>query len=182
MSVSVATIATCATGIGIVPLVWLVSTGKHAAEWWWLGLAFGVSFLADLGAHPVSPWVMSVAYPVSQAALVMAVFLPRRDAQAVTLVLVLVGLLSVVLNRAAGPDLFLHTVAWGSTAWIVNDYAVGRLKTALLVAFGGGLVAWWGYVLVPGWTFWIALQGTRLVAAGLFCWASWRPEPKLRLA
>lgn len=175
-------VAEVAHWIGLVPLGWLAVTGKHDRAWWWLGVAFGVSFLADLGAHLVSPWVMSVAYPVSQAALVMAVFLPRRDAQAVTLVLVLVGLLSVVMGRAAGPDLFLHTVAWGGTAWIVNDYATGRLKAALLVAFGGGLLAWWGYVLLPAWPTWIAFQSTRLVAAGWFCWAASHPVPKLKLA
>lgn len=168
---------------GIVPLAWLIVLrlrGRRiGAEWWWLAAAFAVSFAADAIAFflaPASRWLVSAAYPLSQAAIMGLVFLVRRDAERLITVLLVVGVAAVLWLAVTGPDVFFRTVAWGAVVGIVLDrYALGKLRTALLLYFGLGLLAWWGYVLRPGWTSWGIYQSVRAIGIALFCAACLRP-------
>jgi len=175
-----------AAEMGLVPLAWLawlhVTARRRDPAWWWLAGAFGVSWLADLFALWVDPWFIGTIYPVSQAGIIGAVFLSRQDAIRFALVLVGIAGASIVLRGGEGPDVLLRTVAMLGVAGIVWDrWSLGRLRTALLVYFGLGLVAWWWYVGWPGWPSWLVYQGTRAVGIAFFCAASLRPAPDLRL-
>lgn len=165
--------------LGLLPLV-LVAAFRAPRAYWWLALAFGVSFLADTASHFISPFWVSRVYVVSQSALVAAVFLDRADALWTLAALVVLGLLGVFL-QPSGPEVFTHTCAWGVAALIAYEMAPQPLRRSLLVYFGWGLVAWVAYVWVPGWTSWGAYQMTRLVGILLFGLACWKPQPELRL-
>lgn len=172
--------------MALVPTVWLaLRRPPHATAWWWLSGVFLISWLADTAADllPVSErWVASMVYPVSQAAMVGMVFLVRGEAALVLAVLLVAGLAGVLWEGPATPGVLLRTVAWGTAAGIVLDRpALGRLRTALLATFGVGLLAWYGYVLRPGWASWVAYQSVRAAGIGLFCWASLRPGPQLQV-
>lgn len=169
--------------MALVPLVWLGGLHwrghRRGTEWWWLAGVFAVSWFADTAAHWVNPDLVGNVYPVSQAALVGFVFLTRRDAMRLLAVLLVVGLLAVLWRGPLGVDVMLRTVAWGAVAGIVYDRPIGRLRIALLVAFGLGLVTWYGYALWPGWWSYGVYQATRAGGIALFCWAAMRPGPSL---
>lgn len=165
--------------LGLVPLL-LVAAFRAPRAYWWLAGAFGVSFLADSVARYSDPFWVSRVYPVSQAALVAAVFLSRSEALWTLGALVVLGLLGVFLEPA-GPELFTHTCAWGLAALLAYEVAPEPLRRSLLVYFGWGTLAWFAYVAVPGYPSWLAYQGTRLVGIGLFGYACWKPAPQLRL-
>jgi hypothetical protein len=180
--------------LGIVPLAWLtflaVRRDAHrGAEWWWLAGAFFVSWIADACALTVGePWLMSLVYPVSQAAIVGAVLLDREEAVLFVIALVIVGIMAVLWKGVGTPDVLLHTVAWLSVAIIALDHvALGRLRLALLAAFGFGWIAWIGFTLTPGiptpygYSNWLAYQGVRAIGIGTFCWAAMYPTPQLRM-
>lgn len=167
--------------LGIIPLGWLLLTRSRSPAHWWLAGAFGVSFLADLAAHWVNPWLVSLTYPLSQAAIIGTVFLHREEAWTFFGVLVAAALFATLLDT--WPDLMLHTVAWlGIVAVVAPLKGVGALRTVFLVAFGLGWLCWIGYNLEPGWGFWLAYQSTRLAGALLFCRAVSHPSPRLALA
>lgn len=169
--------------MGILPLLWLAVVRCKEPAFWWLAVAFGISFLADSAAHWVAPWIISAVYPVSQAALICAVFLPRQDAYTMLGLLLVVGLSSLWFTHASGPDLLLHTTAAVAVCWIVAPLpALGMLRTALLIYFGLGLLAWYGYVWQPSWASWAIYQACRLVGILAFCRATLKPQPILRLA
>lgn len=168
-----------AHGLGLVPLI-LVAAFRAPRAYWWLALAFAVSFLADTTSHFVNPFWVSRVYVVSQAALVGAVFLDRTDALWTLAALVVLGLIGVFL-QPAGPELFTHTCAWGLAALLAYEIAPEPLRRSLLVYFGWGTLAWFAYVAVPGYPSWLAYQGTRLVGIVLFGYACWNPAPQLRL-
>ena len=165
--------------LGLLPLV-LVAAFRAPRAYWWLALAFAVSFLADSVARFTDPFWVSRVYVVSQSALVCAVFLHRTDALWTLACLVALGLLGVFL-QPAGPELFTHVCAWGLAALLACEIAPQPLRRSLLVYFGWGLLAWFGYVLFPGWTSWLCYQATRLVGILLFGYACWKPTPELRL-
>jgi hypothetical protein len=172
--------------LALVPLLFLLVLRmrgqRRDVAWWWLAGAFFVSWLADSAAHVVDPWLMSLVYPVSQAAIVGAVLLERDDAVVFVIALVTIGVGAVLWRGVGTPDVLVHTVAWASVALIVFDRdALGRLRTALLVAFGLGLLAWLGYTIRPGWTLWLCYQGVRALGIALFCRAAWKPVPQLRV-
>lgn len=172
--------------MGLVPLVWLAClrlTGiKRDAAWWWVAAALSISWIADWTIHiGVSPWLASAVYPVTQAALIGAVFLPRRDAQSFVAVLVLVGLMAVLWNGTDGPDRFLHTVAWLSVVGIVG-HRPSPLRPVVPIAFACLWLAWLGYALAPGWPSWLLFQGVRLGGLVAFCWIAWKPPLALRIA
>lgn len=168
--------------MALIPVLWLALTGRGKGQaWWYLSGIFLVSWLADWAAHWANPFVVSPVYLVTQAAIVGAVFLPRRDAILLVIALVVVGAYAVVMEPGT-PDVLVHTVAWGTAAGIVFPlWQLGRLRTALLVVFGAGLLAWWLYVLRPGYPSWGIYQGTRLLGILLFCWASLETTPHFRL-
>jgi hypothetical protein len=156
---------------------------RRDAAWYWLAGAFFVSWIADSFALAgIEPWLMSLVYPVSQAAIVGAVLLEREDAALFVLALVIVGILAVLWKGVGTPDVLVHTVAWGSIVCVAFDRdALGKLRLALIVAFGFGLVAWLGYTLTPGWPSWLAYQGVRALGIGTFCWAAAKPGPTFRV-
>ena len=168
--------------MALLPLGWLAWRGERRPEWWWLAGSFAVPWLADTLAHVENPWLPAAVYPLGQAAMVGAVFLRRAEARAFVIVLAVVGIVAVLWESATGPAVLLQTVAYGGVAGIVWSLRVPRLRVTLLTAFGVGLVAWWGYVLQPGWTSWIAYQLVRAVSLAMFCWASLEARPRLRLA
>lgn len=158
--------------MALIPLAWLILQGERRPEWWWLAGAFGISWLADTAAHWVSPALIGVVYPVSQAAIVGAVLLNRTDAYVLLLLLWITAVLAVLWEGVTGPEVMLRTVAWGSIVGMAGMRPLGRLRYSLLMAFGIGWLAWLGYVLAPGWGSWGVYQSVRLAGLGLFCWAS----------
>lgn len=176
--------AWCAALLGLGPWVWVGTTQRREAAFWWLAAAFAISFVADMGALGFRlPWVASAVYPVSQAALICAVFIPRRDAFLVLGALVCVGLASLPFTHANRPEVLLHTTAALAVCWIVGPLpALGMLRTALLIYFGLGLLAWYGYVWQPSGASWVIYQACRLVGILAFCRATLKPQPILRLA
>lgn len=173
------TLGYVATGLGLLPLVF-VAAFRAPRAYRWLGVAFLISVFADIAAHAVGPMWVSRVYPVSQAALVGAVFLDRTDALWTLGALVFLGLCGVFLEPS-GPELFTHTCAWGLAALLAYEIAPQPLRRSLLVYFGWGLAAWFAYVLFPGWTSWLCYQGTRALGIALFGYACWKPAPQLRL-
>lgn len=181
-SVPIKTLApNIAYALGLVPLAWLLllrsASVRRGTAWWWLAGAFGVSWLADTAAHWVNPWLVSAVYPVSQAALIAAVFASRVEAQRFLSIMVLAGLAAVVVDAT----ILLRTVAWGGIVGLLWPFPKGPLRTALLLAFAGGWLAWVGYLLDPGWPSWGIYQGVRAGSVGVFCVAAWKPVT-LRLA
>jgi hypothetical protein len=174
-----------AQNIALVPLFWLTWLWRRDrmmpdASWFWLAAAFAVSWLADAWAFvlPVElRWVPSLVYPVTQTALVGAVLLRRRGAYELLAMLIVVGVASALLFGATGPDLLLRSLAWGGVVGIViaSPALPPRLRIALSVYFGLGLVVWLlhaAWLIVPTW---YVYQGVRLAGLLLFCWAASRP-------
>lgn len=165
--------------LGLAPLV-LVAAARAPKAYWWLALAFGVSFLADSVAHLIDPFWVSRVYPVTQAALVGAVFLPRAEALWTLVMLVVFGLAGVFLEPA-GPELFTHTTAWATAGLIAWEHAPQPLRRSLLWYFWAGVLAWFVYVALPGWSSWTCYQATRVMGIALFGYACWKPAPALRV-
>lgn len=166
-----------AAALGIVPFLAVALARPKGSAWWWLTAAFGVSFVADMASfvwpHPLA----SQVYPLLQGGLFALVLAPRPVAIGTIAAVALASAVSLGVRDAKGLDLLLHAVAWGSTGLLSYRYLMpGALRTALLVGFGGGLVAWTGFVLDPGWFWWFALQTTRSLAAGWFCVAAWQAK------
>jgi hypothetical protein len=157
----------------MLTLAWLHVTERHRdPSLWWIAGAFGISFLADTAALWVDPKTVSAVYPISQAALVGAVFLSRTDADRLLAALIVTGMASLLWHGADHLDVLLHTVAWGTVTGLALTRATGLLRASLVSAFGLGLVAWWSYVVAPGWTSWGALQSARALGLILFCIAA----------
>lgn len=172
--------------LGLVPLV---CATRAPLAYRWLAVAFGISFLADaatlvtVALHTHEPWWVSRIYPVSQAALACAVFLPRREAIGMLVVLVLIGLAGVFLEPPRQPELITHTVAWLFVAAVAAEEAPQPLRRSLVAYFGLGTVAWIVYAMHPTWPSlsWEAYQATRVLGIALFGYACWKPTPQLRL-
>jgi len=172
--------------MGFLPVLWVTLRRDRRLEWWWLALAFSVSGLADLasyGPHPlVAPWIAATVYPILQVGMIGAVLVSRPEAELLMLALIGAGLLGLWVE-GIGPSLLLETVADGAVVglvWPRRD--LGKLRGALLVGFGGGWLAWVGYLFVPGLAMWGVYQGVRVAGLGLFCWASLQTKPVLRVA
>lgn len=167
-----------AHGLGFVPLLWLVGRLETRAEWWWLAAALSVSAFADTAAHWIAPWVVAAVYPVSQAALIAAVLTSRQDARLVLAVLVAVALMAIPTDGFGASGVLVDTVAAGVVVGIVWPLkALGRLRLALLVMFGGGWLVWLGYLFAPSFEAWAAYQAVRLAGVVLFCWAATSRPP-----
>lgn len=181
-------IAGAAQYLGLVPLVWLCGrrvVGKFDVAWWWLGLAFAVSWAADeVGRRKLLPVdVVSLVYPVSQASLVGAVFLERRGAMLFTALLTVMGVVAALVSAPNGKDVLLRSVANAAVCGIVWDRpALGWLRWSMLAYFGLGLLAWYGFAQHPTVMGWWLNQGIRVVGIVVFCYASVHPSPRLRIA
>lgn len=171
--------------LGLLPLVWLallhLAYHRRDAAWWWLAGVFGVSFAADTAAHWVNPDVVGNAYPMMQAVLVALILRARSQAVHVLGLLLIVSLVAIWWQGPTGPDVLLRTVAWGTIVGLVwPRWELGWLRGALLVTFGGGLFAWYGYTFAPGWETWGVYQLTRAIGTLVFCGAALHPAPSLR--
>lgn len=171
--------------MALLPLAWLgglTARGrKREVQWWFLAVAFAVSWLADTTAHWLPPLAVSVAYPIAQATIVIAVFDTKLASQAVA-VLTIVTMTVVALQGTDKPDAFVHTVIWLFVAAVAYLHAkLPRLRIALLVYFGLGLAGWIAYVIRPGIPTWSIYQSIRLLGLSLFCWAALQTSA-LRLA
>lgn len=161
--------------LGLIPVAAVLAGRPRGSAWYWLAAAFAVSFGADMAGSSGHALVASQVYPVTQSAIFALVLAPARVAVPVIGGIVAVAAGSAAWRDAAGLDFALHAAAWGSVAVIAwRELTPGALRTALLVGFGGGLVAWAGFVLTPGWWWWLAYQGTRAIAAGWFVVAVWQ--------
>jgi len=158
--------------LGLVPLAWLALRREHRLQWWALAGAFAISWLADTLAHGVDPWFVNALYPVSQAGLVAVVLLPRRDAKLAIGVLVVAALLVLWLEGIQGPDVLLETVSAGVVVGSVWRHP--QFRGSFATAFGGGWLAWMGYLLAPGLATWGLYQTVRALGVGWFCWAQTR--------
>jgi hypothetical protein len=136
----------------------------------------------DATAHFVNPWIVSTVYPISQAAIILAVIAERNEARVFMWLLIAVGLVTILTEGVTGPTLFLETVAAASIVAVVWPLPLGRLRLTLLVAFGVGFLAWVGYVISPGWTTWGIYQAVRALSLVMFCWASLQTRPRLQIA
>lgn len=168
--------------LGLIPLAVVALRRPKGSAWWYLAGAFAVSFVADMAGRFGYGFIGSQTYPVLQVGIIALVIAPRPVAIGAIGLIALASAVSLGYRDAKGLDYLLHAVAWGSTALLAYRYLMpGALRTALLVGFGGGLVAWTGFVIDPGWFYWFALQTTRALAAGWFCVAAWQatvaPEP-----
>ena len=169
------------------PLCMLVVMHVHGERkdraWWWLAGAFAVSFIADSLAHFLDPWVISLAYPMSQAALVGAVFLSKREALSLLVLLCCATTVAILAKGVQGPDVILSSTANGAVCWMVWDrWELGRLRTALLVSFGAVGLAWLCFSLWQVVPVWYGYQALRLVGLFLFCWSASTPHLRLRTA
>ena len=160
--------------IGLLPLLWFLGLRIMGVplswEWWWITVAFTISWIADWMAHWIDPGIVSLVYPIAQIGLLGAVLLPRSDANTFTAILVGTGILAVLV-RDGRFDLLLRTVSWGWLTAIVWTRPAFRPRSALLVTFGLGLIFWWTYTMVPGWPTYGLYQSNRLLGIGLLCWA-----------
>lgn len=159
--------------MALIPLIWCVAQGETRAEWWWLGIAFGISWLADTASHWMDPVVISTVYPVGQSAILGAVLLDRHAARVWVLGLMTLALMAIELEHFA-PDRLLRTIAWLGIVTMIWDRPLGRCWHVLVMAYGVGWAAWMAYTFWPGWTIWSTYQGIRAVSIGMFCWASRR--------
>lgn len=183
-------IVTVAIAMGLLPLAFLgllrARGQRRDAEWTWLSTAFAVSWLADVVADvlPVRErWIPSLVYPISQTAIIGAVFLPRRRATLLLGILVLTGCVTAIWHGVTGPDVVLRTVAWLVIVAIVADRPElpGRLQACLFVYFGAGWVLWLVHAEALVVATWYSYQSVRLSGLLLFCWAASSPGPRLRL-
>lgn len=171
----------------LLPVLWLgwlhLKKRDPGAAFWWLSGVFVVSWIADMSALWIDPVMISAVYPLSQAWIVGAVFLPRRDTVLLIVVLGLVGFVSLAWQGVADSNTLLRTVAWGAGVGIVFPLKqLGRLRTALLVTFGLGWLSWMYYLADPGWTSYLTYQSVRLLGILAFCRAAISPLPQLHLS
>ena len=164
--------------LGVVTWRWWTD-GEMPAQYWWLGVAFAVSWLADSAAHWLNPWTVTFVYVVGQSCLVAAVFLSRRDAIAFLGAMLVVGVIAILAQP--GRDFLLHIVGWASVACVVAEQgkALSRMRAALLVYFGLGVVAYVVYAGWPSFPTWGAYQLTRLAGILVFCAALRATSPHL---
>lgn len=176
--------------IALIPLAFLLwRSARHQysdAAWWWLAVAFAVSWIADTAADALPRshgWIPSLLYPVTQTALVGAVLLPRRRAWMLLGLLLGVAGASLAWRAYQGPDVVLRSVAWLAVVWIVvtRPELPRRLGMALLVYFGVGLVAWLAHAEWVTLATWYPYQATRLAGLVLFCRAIVKPTPTLAI-
>jgi hypothetical protein len=159
---------------------------RRDVAWWWLAVAFGVSWIADSVAHLIpmdDRAIVSLVYPISQASLMAAVLLSRANALVFVGVLVLAGIAVIIQHGATGPDVALRSVAWLFVAGIarVRKELPIPLRASMFVYFCLGWIAWLIHVQWLVVETWYPYQGIRLFGLLLFCWAVIETGPHLRI-
>jgi len=166
--------------MALVPLLWLAVRHERRIAWWWIAGVFAVSWIADSLAHVVSPILISAVYPVSQAAIVGAVLLERERARTFLLGLAALSALAVLPLGLPAAGVVIRTLTWGSIAILALFRSdMDRLRPAWLTSFGGGLLAWLGYMTLPSWGTWGVYQSIRALGIGMFCWAQWEQPARV---
>jgi hypothetical protein len=133
--------------LGAVPLLWLAwlrTKGKRReAGYWWIALAFAVSFVADAVTLVAPHRYVAQVYPLLQAGIVMTVLLPRRWAEVAIALSIAAAAASVSARDGAGHDVLLRVVAFGTVAGVsLWRLRPGALHSALVTYFGVGALAW----------------------------------------
>lgn len=181
MTTATRLIAEASVTLGIVPLLFVAMRDRAGfrieRHWWVMAAAFGISFIADSAAHWVSPWIIGVVYPLSQASLFGAVvMLDVRKKWGFLALLLGVGIFAVLTHGVSGPDILLRTVACLGLSLLVWPLrSLGVLRWSLLAYFLVGWGYWMAYVLLPGWTTYLLYQSSRVLGISLFCYAASRP-------
>lgn len=160
--------------VGLVPLAAVAVHGRRLpSAWWWLGGAFGVSFLADLAGRFGYGNVASQTYPVLQAGLFAFVLAPRDVAKWTVAALAAISSTSLWLRGGMGLDVVLHIAAFGSTAFFAYRYlSGGTLRATLALGFGALVYAWGALTLWPTFLAWGVLHTVRLATAVGFALAA----------
>ena len=162
--------------IALIPLAALtvlhVRGERRDAAYWWLAIGFTVSWIADVAADLMPPsmrWVPSVVYPMTQAAIVAAVLLPRAEV-AFYLATMLAASSVAVVWQGVGPDAGARAVAWVPLVWIVarRQEMPARLRFSLAVYFGLGWLMWAVHVRWLVVATWYQYQLARIVGLVLF--------------
>lgn len=167
----------------LLTLLVLARKGEHRdASFWWLASAFALSWVADVAALFTNAWLISATYPLSQAVLVSAVFLPRPQVMGFLLSLCAVGAYAIWIFGVDGPTIPFRFVAWGWLSYMVMGFYGVPFRSAILVYFGLGLFAWAAYMFTPSYATWLGYQSTRLLGLLLFVRCTWRGTPRLVLA
>jgi hypothetical protein len=134
----------------LVPAVFLLSWGRGLPRAWWLvGIAFGVSYVADSvnnaagGRWDLDQWWMFI-----QFALVLVAVKP----DILLLWALLLAAMASTIFGAGQPEWFLTLV--GSS--LVLSYARGRIAVPLWIYFGAGSIAYAGMLAtmsnaLPAW-------------------------------
>lgn len=181
-------VVTVAIAMGLLPLASLVVLHlrgeRRDVAWWWLGVAFAVSWLADVVANALPAayrWGPSVIYPVTQSAIIGAVLLPRQ--WALWFLALMTTLAAIVLAWVGvGPDVLVRSVAWLALGVMANRIPIPfRLRLSLSVYFGLGLLAWFVHMRFLVVETWYPYQLARLAGLMLFGWAALEPTPSLRI-
>jgi hypothetical protein len=175
-------VGTVAHQLEIVPLLGVLIVRPKERSWYWLGLVYAVSWLADWPWYFGVQWTYaSAVYPIVQSALVAAVLMTRRGALEWLVALTALGLFARAIQPPEQPEWLVHLVAWSAIALMVSDAAV-PFRRALRVTFGLGLLGWLGYVAFPGAVTWLVYKAIWTLGEGLFCWALVRPQASVRVA
>lgn len=164
--------------MGAVPLAWLLvrSRVKPVGPFWWLtASALFVSWIADSAAHFVDPRVVSVAYPVLQAGLMLAACCSRGVTFAATVSLAVVAICVVLAQGAGEPDWIMHTSA--GLAVCIACARPGDIGRFVVAYFLFGAITWPVFVAFPGVAAWMAFQATRAAGIASWCLAFERRRP-----
>lgn len=173
-------VAWVAVEMPLLPVAWLWWLDRHGQKrdiaWWWLAVAFLISGLADNLALFLSQpgrHAVSFVYSIIQASLIGAVFLSMRWATQLATFLAAATFAALFWRGPERTDIVLHAVSFLTVVAVTLRHVIlFRLRLALLVYFGLGLVAWACYVARPNWPTWYGWEGTRLAGLLLFCWAA----------
>ncbi len=159
---------------------------RRDAAWWWIALAFAISWIADGIADVVAMTdrvIVSLVYPISQAALIAAVIMSRSGALVFIGVLTLAGIAVVIQHGIASPDVALRSVAWLAVvnqAWRRRELPYA-LRASLIVYFGLGWLMWLVHMQWVSVATWYPYQLARFLGLLIFCWAVVESGPHLRL-
>lgn len=137
---------------------------------WWVAVTLALGFLADAVAFRGHTRLVSNLYPILIGSMLGAILLPARHAIAFSGLLTICAFGSLAYRGGEGLDVLTRTVAFGGgTVMAWRTACSHKLRWALTVLFGGGTLAWYGYVLDPSWPTWLTLQGVRLVGTVWLC-------------
>ena len=128
-----------------------------------------MSWVADWASHWTGTFPVGPLYVLVQTALIVWAVAPHQVAAYFISLLCGITASTYLTRPADQPDILVHSVAW---LGLLTFCWRSRFRVPLRLAFGLGLLAWWGYVLEPGWTSWLSYQSIRFIGIGSFCWVA----------